>query len=93
MLAHSGTAKGSTQYAEPQDFANPAGAYGCVLASGILARPGGCYLVLSQFANPKVRYQLFVMLPYLASIPALVGLVGEPTPPAASGVPYRREAA
>jgi general nucleoside transport system permease protein len=46
-----------------------------------------------QFANPNVPYQLFVMLPYLASILALVHLVGKPTPPAACGVPYRREAA
>jgi simple sugar transport system permease protein len=45
-----------------------------------------------QFANPGVPYQIFVMLPYLASILALVGLVGRPTPPAAAGIPYRREA-
>jgi simple sugar transport system permease protein len=45
-----------------------------------------------QFANPEVPYQVFVMLPYLASILALVGLVGRPTPPAAAGLPYRREA-
>jgi simple sugar transport system permease protein len=44
-----------------------------------------------QFANPGVPYQIFVMLPYLASILALVGLVGRPTPPAACGIPYRRE--
>ena len=31
------------------------------------------------------------MLLYLASILALVGLVGQPTPPAASGVRDRRE--
>jgi ABC-type uncharacterized transport system permease subunit len=114
--------------------------YGCVLASGVLAGLGGCYLVLSQvflfsehmsagkgfiavaavilgrwnpagafaacllfgffdalqlrlqFAHPGVPYQVFVMFPYLASILALVGLVGRPTPPAASGMPYRREA-
>jgi simple sugar transport system permease protein len=44
-----------------------------------------------QFANPGVPYQVFVMMPYLASILALVGLVGRPTPPAAAGIPYRRE--
>lgn len=114
--------------------------YACVLASGVLAGLGGCYLVLSQvflfsehmsagkgfialaavilgrwnpvgallacllfglfdalqlrlqFSNPDVPYQIFVMLPYVASILALVGLMGKPVPPAAAGIPYRREA-
>jgi len=45
-----------------------------------------------QFANPEVPYQFFVLLPYLVSILALVGLVGRPRPPAAIGQPYKREA-
>ncbi len=45
-----------------------------------------------QFANPEVPYQAFVILPYAVSILALVGLVGKPTPPAAVGIPYKREA-
>lgn len=44
-----------------------------------------------QFANPGVPYQVFVVLPYVASILALVGLYGRYRPPAAVGVPYRRE--
>lgn len=44
-----------------------------------------------QFSNPDVPYQIFVMFPYVASILALVGLIGKPTPPAAAGIPYRRE--
>jgi simple sugar transport system permease protein len=44
-----------------------------------------------QFMNPETPYQIFVMLPYLVSILALVGLVGRPTPPGAAGLPYKRE--
>jgi simple sugar transport system permease protein len=44
-----------------------------------------------QFSNPEVPYQAFVILPYLVSILALVGLVGKPTPPGAVGIPYERE--
>lgn len=45
-----------------------------------------------QFLNPDVPHEIFVALPYVVSILALVGLVGRPTPPAAVGVAYRREA-
>lgn len=45
-----------------------------------------------QFMNPEIPYQIFVALPYMVSILALVGLVGKPTPPAAAGIPYKREA-
>lgn len=45
-----------------------------------------------QFANPEVPYQAFVILPYAVSILALIGLVGKPTPPAAVGIHYKREA-
>lgn len=44
-----------------------------------------------QFANPSVPYQIFTALPYVASILALVGLYGRVKPPAATGLPYRRE--
>ena len=33
-----------------------------------------------QFANPFVSYQIFVALPYAASIPALIGFYGRPQP-------------
>ena len=44
-----------------------------------------------QFVNPEVPYQAFVILPYVVSILALIGLVGKPRPPGAVGLPYRRE--
>ncbi|MGE0846767.1 MAG: ABC transporter permease [Flavobacteriaceae bacterium] len=45
-----------------------------------------------QFNYQEVPHEFFQMLPYLISILALVGLVGKPTPPAAIGRFYRREA-
>ena len=44
-----------------------------------------------QFANPQVPYQFFTALPYVASILALIGVYGRFKPPAAVGIPYRRE--
>jgi general nucleoside transport system permease protein len=44
-----------------------------------------------QFANPEVPYQFFTALPYVASILALIGVYGRFKPPAAVGIPYRRE--
>ncbi|MEH6626516.1 MAG: ABC transporter permease [Motiliproteus sp.] len=43
-----------------------------------------------QFSNPDVPYQLFVMLPYVASIVALVGFAGKVKPPAAIGLHFVR---
>jgi len=43
-----------------------------------------------QFANPNVPYQIFVTLPYVAAILALVGVIGKVTPPGATGIPYKR---
>lgn len=45
-----------------------------------------------QFANPSVPYQIFVALPYVASIAALIFFYGRVRPPAAVGLTYRREA-
>ncbi|HUF43783.1 MAG TPA: ABC transporter permease [Aestuariivirgaceae bacterium] len=45
-----------------------------------------------QFNYPDIPHQFFVMLPYVISILALIGLVGKPAPPAAVGRHYRREA-
>jgi ABC-type uncharacterized transport system permease subunit len=44
-----------------------------------------------QFSHPQVPYQIFTMLPYVASILALIGIVGKANPPASAGVAYRRE--
>ncbi|HSV54827.1 MAG TPA: ABC transporter permease [Burkholderiaceae bacterium] len=44
-----------------------------------------------QFSHPEVPYQLFLMLPYVASIVALVGLMGRARAPEAVGRPYDRE--
>jgi general nucleoside transport system permease protein len=39
----------------------------------------------------EIRYQLLNMLPYAVALLALVGLAGKSTPPAALGIPYRKE--
>lgn len=43
-----------------------------------------------QFNSPNVPYQLFSMVPYLASFLALVLLAGKVRPPAAIGIRYER---
>jgi ABC-type uncharacterized transport system permease subunit len=67
---------------------NPAGALLACLLFGFF----DAFQLRLQFANPQIPYQIFVMLPYVVSILALVGLVGKPTPPGAAGLPYRRGA-
>lgn len=44
-----------------------------------------------QFGNPSVPYQAFVILPYIASIIALVMFVGATRQPESLGIPYDRE--
>lgn len=44
-----------------------------------------------QFNYPDIPYQIFVILPYLISLLALVGFVGQVRAPAALGKPYYRE--
>jgi ABC-type uncharacterized transport system permease subunit len=44
-----------------------------------------------QFYHQDVPYQIFSMLPYVASILALIGIVGKANPPASAGIPYERE--
>jgi len=44
-----------------------------------------------QFANASVPYQIFVALPYAASILVLVGFYGRVKAPASVGLTYRRE--
>nr|WP_169050492.1 ABC transporter permease [Brenneria salicis]NMN93277.1 simple sugar transport system permease protein [Brenneria salicis ATCC 15712 = DSM 30166]RBP57914.1 nucleoside ABC transporter membrane protein [Brenneria salicis ATCC 15712 = DSM 30166]RLM28916.1 branched-chain amino acid ABC transporter permease [Brenneria salicis ATCC 15712 = DSM 30166] len=43
-----------------------------------------------QFSHPDVPYQLFVILPYVASIGALIIFAGKIRPPAAAGEHYQR---
>lgn len=43
-----------------------------------------------QFSHPDVPYQLFVILPYVASIAALIIFAGKIRPPAAAGEHYQR---
>ena len=43
-----------------------------------------------QFGSPEVPYQLFSMVPFVASFLALVFLAGKTRPPAAIGVKFRR---
>ncbi len=66
---------------------NPMGALFACLLFGLF----DALQLRMQFANPEVPYQAFVILPYVVSILALVGLVGKPTPPGAVGIPYERE--
>jgi len=45
-----------------------------------------------QFASPEIPYQIFVILPYLVSLIALVGFVGLVRAPQSVGLAYDREA-
>ena len=44
-----------------------------------------------QFSSPEVPYQLFSMVPFIASFLALVFFAGKVRPPAAIGVRYNLE--
>ena len=44
-----------------------------------------------QFTSPEIPYQLFLILPYLASLIALVVLGAKASAPASVGLPYDRE--
>ena len=66
---------------------NPVGALFACLLFGLF----DALQLRLQFANPEVPYQAFVILPYVVSILALVGLIGKPRPPGAVGLPYKRE--
>jgi simple sugar transport system permease protein len=44
-----------------------------------------------QFTSPEIPYQIFVILPYVASLIALVGFVGLVRAPASVGAAYDRE--
>jgi len=44
-----------------------------------------------QFSSPEVPYQLFLILPYIASLIALVILGAKASAPASVGLPYDRE--
>ena len=39
----------------------------------------------------EIPYQLLAMLPYVTALAALAGLAGKATPPAALGIPYKKE--
>lgn len=66
---------------------NPVGAVAAALFFGFC----DAVQLRLQFANPAVPYQIFVALPYIASILALIGFYGRVRPPAMIGIPYRRE--
>jgi simple sugar transport system permease protein len=65
---------------------SPVGAMAACLLFGIF----DALQLRLQFNYPDIPHQFFVMLPYVISILALVGLVGKPTPPAAVGRHYQR---
>ncbi len=44
-----------------------------------------------QFSNPDISYQVFLIIPYVASLVALIGFVGKVRAPAAVGLQYDRE--
>ena len=67
---------------------NPLGAMAACLLFGFF----DALQLRLQFNYPSIPHEFFIMLPYVISILALVGLVGKPTPPGAIGRHYRREA-
>lgn len=64
---------------------------GLALAACVLFGMFDALQVRMQFNAPQVPFQLFALLPYLISILALVGLMGQARPPASVGRPYDRE--
>ncbi len=67
---------------------NPLGALAACLFFGM----SDALQLRLQFTNPEVPYQIFVMLPYVASIVALIGIRSKASSsPAAVGVHYRSE--
>jgi simple sugar transport system permease protein len=61
------------------------------LAAAFLFGAADAFQLLIQTYNLGIPYQLPVMLPYVLALLALAGLVGQTTPPAAAGIPYRPE--
>ena len=65
---------------------NPVGALAACLLFGL----ADALQLRLQFGHPDVPYQLFVVLPYVASIAALVIFAGKIRPPAAAGEYFKR---
>lgn len=65
---------------------NPVGALTACLLFGL----ADALQLRLQFGHPGVPYQIFIILPYVASIAALVIFAGKVRPPAAIGVFYER---
>lgn len=65
---------------------NPVGAVAACLLFGL----ADALQLRLQFGHPDVPYQLFVVLPYVASIAALVIFAGKIRPPAAAGEFFKR---
>lgn len=63
----------------------PAGALGAAALFGFFEA------VSLRVVASSIPYQFIQSLPYVVTILALAGLAGRPTPPAADGIPYRRE--
>ncbi len=66
---------------------NPIGALLACLFFGL----SDAFQLRLQFNSPEVPYQLFSMVPFIASFLALVFFAGKVRPPAAIGVRYNRE--
>ncbi|MBE3556105.1 MAG: ABC transporter permease [Firmicutes bacterium] len=60
----------------------PWGAFGAAMLFGWASALG------YMFQGTSVPYQLVLILPYVLTVVALVGLVGRSRPPAADGIPY-----
>jgi simple sugar transport system permease protein len=65
---------------------NPWGILGAALLFGF----GDALQIRLQATGSVIPYQFLLMMPYLLTVFALAGLVGRATPPAASGLPYRK---
>ncbi|WP_418251428.1 hypothetical protein [Granulosicoccus antarcticus] len=65
---------------------NPIGALVAVVFFGFC----DAFQLRLQFSSPDVPYQFFAMLPYFASILALIVFAGKVKPPAALGLDFIR---
>lgn len=65
----------------------PAGAFGGALLFGA----ADAFQIKLQISGLEIPYQFLSMTPYIVTMIVLAGIIGRAIPPAADGVPYKRE--